>query len=134
MAGSRLRTSIVAFGLVVVAIVTAYATSRGTASAAQPGGPVSILSGPCWHVSVSDWVCPDSLFVRSSDYITSLSLTVETKDGKKRTVNLPANIDAMFMTKDATERFLLSYYWATNRSKALALTEKLRTIKEPVAR
>ena len=135
MAGSRLRNSIVVLVFVTVAAVSAYLFSRGTADAAQPSGrQVALLSGPCWHVGVSDWVCPDSLAVRSADYVTSLSLTIETRDGKKRTVKLPAGVDAMFLTKDATERFLLPYYWATNRNKALALTEKLRVIKEPAAK
>jgi hypothetical protein len=139
MAGSRLRNSIVVIGLVTAAGGATYALSDGTptsASAAQPGGAVvAIQTGPCWHVGVSDWTCPDSMMaVRSADYVTSVSITVETKDGKRITTKLPAGVDALFLTREATEKFLLSYYWATNKAKAEALTRKLATIKDAAAR
>ena len=135
MAGSRLRRSIVLLGLVTVAAVSAYLLSRDTASAAQTGSQVALLNGPCWHVGVSDWVCPDSTMTAGrSDNVTSVSLTVETRDGKRSTVRLPAGVDAIFLTRESTEKFLLSYYWATNREKAMALTSKLARIKDPVAR
>ena len=130
MAGSRFRNSIVVFGIITVVAATAYALSGNAAIAAQPGNG----SGPCWHVGVSDWDCPDSTMARSSDYITSVSITVETRGGKRVTKKLPAGIDAIFLTKQSTEKFLLSYYWATNREKAEALTRKLTAIKEPAAK
>jgi hypothetical protein len=64
------------------------------------------------------------------DYVTSVSMTVETSDGKRATVRLPAGVDAIFLTKDATEKFLLSYYWATNREKAEAVQRKLGTLRD----
>lgn len=136
MAGSRLRNSIVVLGLVTAAAVSAYLLSRDTADAAQPGGrQVALLSGPCWHVGVSDWTCPDStMSTGRADYVTSVSVTVETRDGKRSTVKLPAGVDAIFLTRESTEKFLLSYYWATNREKAMALTTKLARIKDPVMR
>jgi hypothetical protein len=138
MAGSRLRNSIVVLGLVTAALGGAYVLSDdspASASAAQPGARTAVLmSGPCWHVGVSDWTCPDSMMVRSADYVTSVSVTVETKDGKRTTTKLPSGIDAIFLTRDATEKFLVSYYWATNKAKAEALTRKLATIKDAAAR
>lgn len=129
MPGSRLRNSIVVLSLIAVAAVSAYVLSGNPANAAQPGGG----SGPCWHVGVSDWECPDSMMVRSPDYITSVSMTVETRDGRRVTKKLPAGIDAIFLTRQSTEKFLLSYYWATNKEKAEALTRRLTGIKEPAA-
>ena len=139
MAGSRLHNSIVVLGLVTAALGVAYVLSDGTptpAGAAQPSGrTMAIMSGPCWHVGVSDWTCPDStMAVRSADYVTSVSVIVETKDGKRTTTKLPAGIDAIFLTRDATEKFLVSYYWATNKAKAEALTRKLATIREVAPR
>lgn len=128
MAASRLRNSMIVLGFFAVAAVAAYALSN-PANAAQPGGG----SGPCWHIGVSDWDCPDSMAVRSPDYITSVSVTIETRDGRRVTRKLPAGVDAMFLTKASTEKFLLSYYWATNKEKAEALTRRLPTIKEPAA-
>jgi hypothetical protein len=72
--------------------------------------------------------------VRGPDYITSVSMTVETRDGKRFTKKLPAGVDAVFLTKQSTEKFLLSYYWATNREKAEALTRRLNTIKDAAAK
>jgi hypothetical protein len=129
MPGSRFRNSIAVLGIITVAGATAYVLS-GDAIAAQPGGG----SGPCWHVGVSDWDCPDSTMVRGPDYITSVSMTVETRDGKRFTKKLPAGVDAVFLTKQSTEKFLLSYYWATNREKAEALTRRLNTIKDAAAK
>lgn len=139
MAGSRLRNSIVVLGLVTASLGITYALSDdspASANAAQPSSRTAVLlSGPCWHVGVSDWTCPDStMAVRSADYVTSVSVTVETKDGKRTTTKLPAGIDAIFLTRDATEKFLVSYYWATNKAKAEALTRKLATLKEAAAR
>jgi hypothetical protein len=139
MAGSRLRNSIIVLGLVTATLGVAYVLSNDTptpANAAQPNTrTVVMLSGPCWHEGVSDWRCPDStMAVRSADYVTSVSVTVETKDGKRTTTKLPAGIDAIFLTRDATEKFLVSYYWATNKGKAEALTRKLATIKDVAAR
>jgi len=139
MAGSRLRTSIVVLGLVAVAGGAMYVLSDDTptsASAAQPGGAVlAIESGPCWHVGVSDWTCPDStMAVRSSDYVTSVSITVETRDGRRVTTKLPAGVDAIFLTKQSTEKFLLSYYWSTNKEKAEALTRRLTALKDAATR
>jgi hypothetical protein len=139
MAGSTLRNSIIVLGLVTAALGGAYVLSddsAASANAAQPGGrTVVLMSGPCWHVGVSDWTCPDSMMaVQSADYVTSVSVTVETKDGKRTTTKLPAGIDAIFLTRDATEKFLVSYYWATNKGKAEALTRKLATIKDAAAR
>ena len=134
MARSRLRTWIVIL-VVFAATGTIYTLSRGTpnsANAAQPSSrTAALLTGPCWHVGVSDWTCPDStMYVRSADNVTTVSVTVETRDGKKLTARLPAGVDAIFLTKEATEKFLLSYYWATNKVKAEGLTRKLATIRE----
>lgn len=129
MSGSRLRNSIVVLGVLSVAVAAAYVRSGNPAIAAQPGGG----SGPCWHIGVSDWDCPDSMAVGSPDYITSVSVTIETRDGRRVTRKLPAGVDAMFLTRASTEKFLLSYYWATNREKAEALTKRLMAIKEPAA-
>lgn len=140
MTGSRLRNSIVALGLVAAAVGASYGLSNSApaaANAAQPSSRAAVaqLTGPCWHVGVSDWTCPDSTFAaRTSEYITSVSITVETRDGKRVTSRLPAGVDAVFLTRDATEKFLLSYYWATNKTKAEALTRKLVTIKEAAVR
>jgi hypothetical protein len=133
MGRSRLRNSIVGLGLVtaVVAIMyVLYDGPAGSASAAQTGGG----GDPCWHVGVSDWTCPDSMMARTSDYITSASLTIETKDGRRLTRRLPAGVDAIFLTKESTEKFLLSYYWATNREKAEALTRRLTALRDAAAR
>ena len=72
--------------------------------------------------------------VGRADYVTSVSVTVETRDGKRSTVKLPAGVDAIFLTRESTEKFLLSYYWATNKEKAMALTSGLARIKDPVVR
>ena len=127
MAGSTLRNSVVVLSVIAVAAVSAYLLSGSPANAAQPGGG----SGPCWHVGVSDWECPDSMMVRTSDYVTGVSITVETREGKRVTKRLPAGVDAIFLTRQSTEKFLLSYYWATNKEKAEALTRKLTVIREP---
>ena len=129
MAGARLRKSIIVLGVIAVAAVSAYVLSGSPANAAQPGGG----SGPCWHIGVSDWTCPDSMAASSADYITSVSVTIETRDGRRVTRRLPAGVDAMFLTRSATEKFLLSYYWATNKEKAEALTRRLTAIREPAA-
>ena len=138
MAGSRLRNAIVAL-IFAAAAGTTFTLSRslGSANAAQPSArTVALLSGPCWHVGVSDWTCPDStMAVRSADYVTSVSVTIETRDGKRATTRLPvAGVDAIFLTREATEKFLLSYYWATDKAKAEALTRKLATIKDAAVR
>ena len=131
MAGSKLRNSIIALGLLIGAAITTYVVSADGASlAAQPGGG----SGPCWHVGVSDWDCPDSMAVSRPDYVTGVSVTIETRDGKRVTKRLPATTDAIFLTRESTERFLLSYYWATNKEKAMALTRRLEAIRMPAAK
>ena len=130
MAGSTLRNSTLVCSLVIGTAVTACA-SEDSANAAQPGGVVAVQSGPCWHVGVSDWTCPDSQMVASRpDYVTGVSITVQTRDGKSQTVRLPAGVDAIFLTKEATEKFLLSYYWATNKEKAEAVQRKLGTLRD----
>ncbi len=130
MARLRLRYLILVFSLITGTALSACA-SEDSADAAQPGGRVAVLTGPCWHVGVSDWTCPDSTMMASRpDYVTSVSMTVETSDGKRATVRLPAGVDAIFLTKDATEKFLLSYYWATNREKAEAVQRKLGTLRD----
>lgn len=125
MPASRFRNSIVVLGIISVVAVTAYVLSGDAAIAAQPGGG----GGPCFHVAVSDWDCPDSTMSRA-DYITSVSVTVETRDGKRFMKRLPAGVDAVFLTKQSTEKFLLSYYWATNKEKAEGLTRRLSAIRE----
>jgi hypothetical protein len=136
MARSRLRTSMIAVALVLGGMITTFLISDDdSASAAQPGRQFSIMSGPCWHVGVSDYTCPDSTMAASGyDLITSVSLTVETKGGKKATVKLPPGVDAIFLTRESTEKFLLSYYWATNKEKATALTSKLAKMKDAAPR
>jgi hypothetical protein len=138
MAGSRLGNLIVLLGLVTVTAATTFVLSGGTtvsAHAAQPVARAAMFIGPCWHVGVSDWDCPDSMMVvGSADYITSVSVTVETRGGKRATMKLPAGVDAIFLTRQSTEKFLLSYYWATNREKAMTLTSRLARIKDPVRR
>jgi hypothetical protein len=136
MARSRLRTSMIAVALVLGGMITTFLLfDDDSASAAQASGQFSIMSGPCWHVGVSDYTCPDSTMAASGyDLITSVSLTVETKGGKKATVKLPAGVDAIFLTRQSTEKFLLSYYWATNKEKATTLTGKLAKIKDAAPR
>ena len=125
MPASRFRNSFVVLGIITVVAATAYVLSGDAAIAAQPSGG----GGPCFHLAVSDWDCPDSMMVRP-DYVTGVSITVETRDGKRFMKRLPAGVDAVFLTKQSTEKFLLSYYWATNKEKAEGLTRRLNAIRE----
>ena len=73
MADTRFYKSIAILGLVTVAAASTYLLrDESSAIAAQPGGG----GDPCWHVGVSDWQCPDSSMMRTSEYITSVSITV----------------------------------------------------------
>jgi hypothetical protein len=129
MPGTPFRSSIAVLGIIAVVGAIACTTSGDAAIASQPGDG----SGPCWHVGVSDYECPDSTMVVGPDYVRSVSITVETTDGKRFTKRLPAGVDAIFLTRQSTEKFLLSYYWATNREKAEALSRELTAIKGPAA-
>jgi hypothetical protein len=132
MSDSRVRSLIVGFGLVTVTAVTTYVLSNEPANAAQVSSQsAQLIAGPCWHVGLSDWQCPDSMMIASRpDYVTSVSMTVETRDGKRASVRLPAGVDAIFLTREATEKFLLSYYWSTNKEKAQAVERKLTALRD----
>lgn len=136
MSGSALRNALVVVGLMTgTAAFTYVLSSSGSASAAQTSGAKYLVqAGPCWHVGLSDWECPDSMAVNRADQIASISVTIETTAGRRVMAKLPAGVDAMFFTKDAAEKFLVSYYWATNRTKAEALLRRIPAIKEPAAR
>jgi hypothetical protein len=63
------------------------------------------------------------MFVQS---IAQVSVTVTNKSGQRRTITLPPGVDAIMLTRQATEKFLLSYYWAADREKAERLYKKLQ--------
>jgi hypothetical protein len=119
MTRSAFRSALSLTAVVTTIAVAAYsagAASASPTSAIQPGG-----GGVCYHTAVSDYVCPDSAmrqFVYPGEYIQEVDLTVTARNGTRRTIRLPGNADAVFLTKEATEKFLLSYYWAVNRAKA----------------
>jgi hypothetical protein len=128
-----MRSAMVAAAVIVVAGVSAYtaagrnaaeasSSQRAAARVAQDGG------GVCYHTFVSEYRCPDSSAARmvfNQEDIAGISLTVTTRAGQRRTFTLPGGVDAVMLTKEATEKFLLSYYWAVDRAKAEQLTRQL---------
>lgn len=120
MTRSLLRSALFLAAFVSISVVS---YSVGAASASPTAPTVSLQSGGggiCYHTGVSDWICPDSSerqILFPPDYIQQVDLTVTARNGMRRTMRLPANTDGVFFTKDATEKFLMSYYWFTNRAK-----------------
>jgi hypothetical protein len=133
MTRSLLRSAMFLAAVVTIAVAS-YSVGAASASpttvvraSLQPSG-----GGVCYHTAVSDYVCPDSAsrqFLFPPDYIQEVDLTVVARNGMRRTIKLPGNADGVFLTKEATEKFLLSYYWAVNRAKA----DRLHSLLTPVA-
>lgn len=131
MPGSTLQNSLVVLSLVTITAGAVYVGARADQPALGGAAQTLYADGVCYHTGVSDWVCPDSSmrFTPSADYITSVSVTLVTRDGMRKTVNLPQKVDAIFLTKEATEKFLMPYYWATNKTKAVNLNRALNAIR-----
>ena len=135
MTGPMLRNAVLLAGIaatvgLALGATLAPAEPASAATVAQPQNPPPL----CYHTGVSDWVCPDSsarntsaAFMRYED-ITRVEVIVTTRAGR-RSVIFPAGVDAVFLTREATEKFLLSYYWAVNKDKALGLTRALSSIR-----
>lgn len=85
---------------------------------------LSYADGPCYHTDISRYVCPDSQLYRSEE-IASVLLTVVNRAGQRRTIELPRDVDAILLTKASVEKFLLSYYWAVDREKAVQLSRQI---------
>jgi hypothetical protein len=89
--------------------------------------PPAELRSVCWHNDFSEWECPDSTatFAFRAGEVTSMSLTVTTRDGRTRTMPLRPDVDAMFLSKAAVQNFLVRYYDATDRTKAAAVRARI---------
>ena len=106
--------------LSVVATAVGIAIGSSVGNAGSNSG--NAVTAACYHTAVSDYWCPDSTMRFS---IAQYELWTTTRAGRRQQVTLPPGVDAIFLTKEATERFLLSYYWATDKAKAEALMRSL---------
>ena len=106
--------------LSVVATAVGIAIGSSVGNAGSNSG--NAVTAACYHTGVSDYWCPDSSMRFNPD--ARYELWTTTRAGRQQ-VTLPPGVDAIFLTKEATERFLLSYYWATNKAKAEALMRSL---------
>ena len=102
-----------------------------TTATLSKGAPWSALaSGLCWHTPLSDWKCPDSTRSVSAttreSAVARATLTVITMDGRKSVTVIENGVDAIFLTDDAVERFLVRYYQATDPAKAAAVQRYLQ--------
>ncbi len=109
---SRARAAIVAAVVVVgglaVALLGATTPSFGRQLGPDPGA--------CYHFDGSIWMCPgqrpDSQYrfvVTPGRQIESGTLTLNFGHGQTKTLTLTANIDAIFLSREAAE-ILLEYY------------------------
>lgn len=119
----------------IVTMVAVASYSAGAASASTPSSlPTSSQNGDggvCYHTFVSDWICPDSSqrqFLFPQQYVQTMELSITTRRGQRRTITMGGDVDAIFLTPSATEKFLLSYYWAIDRDKANRLHRALAQV------
>jgi hypothetical protein len=71
----------------------------------------------CRHYEPSEWDCPDtSRFNFRSLRIAAVNVTITSTQGQTHTSAMPWGTDAIFLTKDAVERFLLNYYTRTRQT------------------
>jgi hypothetical protein len=125
MNGRDLRSALL-FAAVPVGVGLLLSSGRQvSAGAVSPSPVVSTQSGGgdiCYHTFPSDRVCPDSASYRpvSASDILKASVSITTSSGT-RTIPLPPGVDAVFLTRESAEKFLLPYYFSNNREKALAL-------------
>ncbi len=126
MKGRALRSALL-FAAVPVGISLVLYSGRQVSAGAVSPSPALVSTQPgggdiCYHTFPSDRVCPDSAKYSpvSANDILRASVSITTSSGT-RTIPLPPGVDAVFLTRESAEKFLLPYYFSNNREKALAL-------------
>lgn len=134
MSGRIKRSAMLVAATIVVTGIAVYSVTSVGGNEAE-ASPVAVSSvqnggGVCYHTFVSEYVCPDSAgrFFAQED-IAGLMLTVVDRGGRRRTIELPREVDAILLTRGSAEKFLLSYYWAVNRDRALQLSRQIGAIR-----
>ncbi len=113
-----------AIALVSAIAIVCLVVLQAAQAAPVWGAPLMLqdrMGSVCYHTDPSDWTCPDSTGFTRTSGIASASMTITYRDGKTKTVQLPAETDAVFLSSNSVRNFLLRYYQATNLKKARAL-------------
>ena len=128
----RYRMGILLSTLVGGLLGVALKTATGSASTRLTGPEVSLqqlMAAPCWHTQLSQWKCPDSTRRLSAaavaGAISGATVTVLGANGRLTVTNIEDRVDAIFLTDDAMQRFLLPYYQRTDAAQAAALQRYL---------
>ena len=127
----------------VLLVGTVYGATVGRAepSRVRVSGPHASSSARglcdevCCHVDGSRYECPDSTLkyrmYQKAGEIASATLLITTANRQTVVINLPKGTDALFLTPDAVESFLLRHYEATDRTKAAEVREFLTRTRRP---
>ncbi len=70
----------------------------------------TFMATTCWKDQYTQWHCPDSLRTTSMDSVLSVTVTVQTRDGRRYVSNFGPDVEAVFFTLSAIDRLLLPYY------------------------
>ena len=70
----------------------------------------AFLLQPCKKDQYTQYHCPDSLGTTSTTNISSVTVTVRTKDGHRYVSNFGNDVEALLFTVPAIDRLLLPYY------------------------
>lgn len=116
--------------LAAVAVASSAVARNALASrvAQSPAPPMPI----CYHIEPSEYICPDtSRFVVTSREVMAVEMTVVLRSGRRITHRIgdgkrPVPVDAIFLSRDAVQDFLLPYYDRANQPRAANLRTVLR--------
>jgi len=127
----------------VLLVGTVYGATVGRAEPSRVRGSGPHVSSSAWglcdevccHVTGSRYECPDSTMgyrmFQTPGEITSATLMITTAKRQTVVINLPKGTDALFLTPNAVESFLLRHYEATDRTKAAEIREFLTRTRRP---
>ena len=137
----RLPIQILCSAVLLVGTVYSATVSRAEPIRIRGSGPhasssaVALCDEVCCHVTGSRYECPDSTtnyrMFQAAGEIASATLMITTAKRQTIVINVPRGTDAVFLTPNAVESFLLRHYEATDRTKAAEIRQFLTRTRRP---
>jgi hypothetical protein len=115
--------------LTTLSMVFACIVVGACAAARTYSVPAMYMMMECEHdgrIVVSHWDCPtDSTRVMAAD-VESVELTVTTRSGRSYRKTLGRGVDAVFLSREAVEQFLIPHYERTRPSAVDSIRRAIR--------